>query len=220
MWVIPKLDGEFISRMEEILDLYAKPRNPQEPVICFDEKSKQLLEDTRVPLPQQLGKPLKRDYAYKRNGTCNIFLCVEPRGGHREVIVTKRRTKQDFAKEIYRLVKNVYRHTKRIHLVLDNLNTHFWKSFEQTLGKKETELLQKRICFHYTPKHASWLNMAEIELSILGRQCLNRRIPTQSMLNKEITSWQTLRNANQAKITWKFTTKDARNVFKYNNRQN
>ncbi len=214
MWCIPKVDQAFLERMEHVLDLYEKPYNPGEPVVCFDEKSKQLLRDIRVPVPPQPGKPRLRDYEYKRNGTRNIFLAVEPKAGYREVQVTKRRTKQDFAKEVRRLAEGRYRRSRRLHLVLDNLNTHFATSFRETFGEPATRRLLKRLCLHHTPKHASWLNMAEIEMSILGRQCLNRRIPTEQVLIQELAAWKRHRNRRKATISWRFTTEDARRVFR------
>lgn len=215
MWCIPKIDEQFKKRMEDVLDLYEKPYNPEEPVVCFDEKSKQLLEDTRPASPTKPGKPRRRDYEYKRNGTRNLFCSVEPKGAHREITDTARRTKRDFAFEIRRLATTTYEKAKKIHFVMDNLNTHRRKSLHQTFGPRETRRLMRRICFHHTPKHASWLNMAEIELSILGRQCLNRRIPTCEMLRRELQSYEDRRNHQRSTITWKFTTQDARRVFKY-----
>ena len=216
MWVIPEITPAFIERMEEVLDLYAKPYNPQEPVICFDEKSKQLLKDARPVIPMRQGTIRKADYEYKRNGTANIFMAVEPKGGYRTAKATNRRTKRDFAHEMRRIMDNVYPEAKNIHLVLDNLNTHFPSSLIATFGTREAKRLMQRITFHHTPKHASWLNMAEIELSILGRQCLNRRIPDAQTLKHHLRTWQARRNKHHAKINWKFTKHDARNIFKYN----
>jgi len=215
MWCVPKIDEQFKECMEDVLDLYEKPYNPEEPVVCFDEKSKQLLQDKRSTQPTQPGKPRRRDYEYKRNGTRNIFLSVEPKGGKREATVTEHRTRHDFAHEMKRLAEGTYRKAKKIHFVLDQLNTHNEKSLYETFGTREAKRLLKRIQFHHTPKHASWLNMAEIELSILGRQCLNRRIPTEDILIREVAAWQQRRNQKKAQIRWKFTKQDARNVFKY-----
>lgn len=220
MWCVPKITDEFIERMEDILDLYEKPYNPEEPVVCFDEKSKQLLEDTRIAIPTQAGKPRRRDYEYKRNGTRNVFCSVEPKGAHREITDTKRRTKQDFSFEVRRIVTTTYRQAKKIHFVLDNLNTHCRKSLRKTFGPRETRRLMKRISFHHTPKHASWLNMAEIELSIVGRQCLNQRIPTVHLLHTICKTYEQRRNQQHATITWKFTKHDARKVFKYYRAEN
>ena len=201
--------------MEDILDLYAKPYNPKEPVLCFDEKSKQLLQDTRTPLPMKPCRTIRRDYEYKRNGTRNVFLAVEPKAGFRMASVTQRRTKTDFAHEIERIVASSrYRQADTVHIVLDNLNTHFESSLTKTFGRKKARKMMRRIRFHYTPKHASWLNMAEIELSVMGRQCLNRRIPTHAALTREVAAWERYRNDIGATIKWTFTVTDARNVFK------
>ena len=216
MWCIPKVTPEFIERMEHVLDLYAKPYDPQKPILCFDEKSKQLLRDTRPVEEAKEGRLRHRDYEYKRNGTRNIFVAVEPKGGYRETAVTKRRTKKDFAHEMKRIAELPrYQWAEKIHIVLDNLNTHFEKSLLETFGPEQTETLMSRIQFHYTPKHASWLNMAEIEIGVLNRQCIRGRIPTEEKLVKKVGAWQTERNEQQAMIHWKFTAKDARNKFKY-----
>lgn len=218
MWCIPALTPEFIGRMEEILDLYAKPHNSLEPVLCFDEKSKQLLKDTRPVKNTKEGKPRRRDYEYERSGTRNIFVTVEPKGGYREVSVTNQRKKPDFAQEIARIIKlHRYRHATTIHLVLDNLNTHFEKSFIETFGTREANHLLSRIRFHYTPKHASWLNMAEIEIGILSRQSIKGRIPTEEKLREHTRLWQDSRNGARAMISWTFTVRNARAKFQYNN---
>lgn len=216
MWCIPKVTKEFKERMEGTIDIYAKPYDPKNPILCFDEKSKQLIGNTRRPIKANERKPRKMDYEYKRNGTRNIFLTVEPKGGYRNIKVTKRRTRKDFAEEIKRIINlERYKEADKIHFVLDNLNTHFEKSLIETFSKTEAETILKRIEFHHTPKHASWLNMAEIELSILGRQCVNKRIPSEKLLEKNISVWQRSRNKKQTKINWKFTKEDARKVFKY-----
>jgi hypothetical protein len=200
--------------MEDVLNLYEKPYNPAEPVICVDEKSKQLIQDTRKTLKAKRNKLKRFDYEYRRNGTRNIFLAVEPKAGKRRLKVTHRRKKPDFAQFIKELSRN-YGNAEKIHIVADNLNTHFEKSFYETFSKAEAQKILKRIKFHYTPKHASWLNMAEIELSIAGRQCLNRRISTEEKLKREIRYWQSYRNRKKMTIQWKFTVKDARRKFKY-----
>lgn len=200
--------------MEDILNLYTRPYDSREPVLCFDEKSKQLLADTRPTQSTVLHTLRRRDYEYRRNGTRNVFLTVEPKGGFRTCSVTQRRAKPDFAHEIERiLLLPRYQKATSIHIVLDNLNTHFTSSFIKTFGKRKTRLLLSRVQFHYTPKHASWLNMAEIELSVMGKQCLNRRIPTEAMLTREIIAWERYRNEHRATITWRFTISDAHNVF-------
>lgn len=213
---MPKLTEEYIERMEDVLDLYAKPYDSEEPVLCIDEKSKQLLMDTRPHQATTEGNVRKRDYEYKRNGTRNIFVCVEPKGGHREVTVTARRTKRDFAEEIKRIIDLPrYQSATMIHIVLDNLNTHFPPSFVETFGEKEATHILSRIQFHYTPKHASWLDAAEIEIGILSRQSIRGRIASEEKLRTQINVWQQARNAANANINWRFTKKDARNVFTY-----
>lgn len=216
MWCIPTLTPEFIERMENILNLYAKPYDSIEPVLCFDEKSKQLLKDTRSVKNTKEKKPRRRDYEYERNGTRNIFVTVEPKGGYREVSVTKHRKKPDFAKEMKRIMELPrYENAKTFHIVLDNLNTHFEKSFTETFGKRKTKRMMKRIQFHYTPKHASWLNMAEIEIGILSRQSIKGRIPAEKDLIERMRIWQERRNSVRSTINWKFTTENARSKFQY-----
>jgi len=216
MWCIPRVTPEFIERMEDILDLYAKPYNPREPVLCFDEKSKQLLKDTRPMRPVKEGKLKRRDYEYERNGTRNIFMTVEPKGGHREATVTERRQKPDFAKEVKRVIGLPrYRHASTVHIVLDNLNTHFERSFIETFGAQAAARIMSRVAFHYTPKHASWLNMAEIEIGIFSKQSIRGRIPTEDALANHASIWQKGRNRECAMIGWKFTVADARKKFKY-----
>jgi DDE superfamily endonuclease len=209
MWCIGKITAEYRQRMYDLLALYAKAYQAEEPVVCVDEKSKQLLEQTRQPLVSKAGSVAKEDYEYRRAGTRNLFVAVEPKGCHREVEVTARRTKSDFVKFIGRLVETVYAKAQKIHLVLDNLNTHFRGSFVEVLGPKKAELLLARVEFHYSPKHASWLNMAEIEIGILERQCTDRRISNEVMLQAEVAAWQNRRNEAGAGIQWKFTRQDA-----------
>lgn len=215
MWCIPKVDAVFLERMEDLLNLYALPYNPLEPVVNVDETSKQLLADSRPSLPPRVGHSIREDAEYVRNGTQAIFLAVEAKGGRRYVSVRDRRTAREFALFTRRLLrKPAYRGTRKIHLVVDNLNTHFEKSFTDTFSKTEAKTILKKIQFYYTPVHASWLNMAEIELSILSRQCLNRRIATKAAMKRIVRLWQARRNRRHATIQWKFTTKDARAVFK------
>lgn len=215
MWCVPNLTPEFITRMEGLLELYTLPPNPSEPLICMDEKSKQLLHETREPLPMKEGSVLRRDYEYKRNGTRNIFLAVLPHEGKRFSSVTKRRTKKDFAIFIKYLMETHCANAMKIHLVLDNLNTHFAGSFIEAFGREEADRLLRRIQFHYTPKHASWLNMAEIELSILSNQCIKGRIQNEAVLVRQMRAWEKARNAARATITWSFTVADARKKFHY-----
>lgn len=209
MWCIGQLTEEYRRRMYDLLDLYARPFRAGEPVICLDEKSKQLLKDCRAPLPLRPGVPVRQDYEYLRGGTCNLFVAVEPRGGRRTVLVTDRRTKPDFVAFVQYLLNTVYAKARRVHLVMDNLNTHFRKSFEEVLGAKAAKALLRRVVFHYTPKHASWLNMAEIEIGILDRQCLDRRLPDRATLVAEVDAWQQRRNAHHCGIKWSFTRQDA-----------
>lgn len=209
MWCIGRLTEEYRSRMYGLLDLYALPYVEREPVVCIDEKSKQLLKDMRTPLPLKPGVLAKQDYEYKRAGTCNLFVAVEPKGERRIVEVTARRTKVDFVDFVCRLLKAVYARARKVHLVLDNLNTHFRSSFEEVLGHNAATALLRRIEFHYTPKHASWLNMAEIEIGILERQCLGRRLKDQPTITLEVVAWQQRRNADHCGIVWSFTRQDA-----------
>jgi hypothetical protein len=209
MWCIGVITAEYRQRMEELLALYARAYDPQEPVVCLDEKSKQLLQQTRAPLPMQGGVVAREDYEYRRAGTRNIFLAVEPKGQRREAVVTRRRAKPDFVGFVQQLVDGVYGGARQVHLVLDNLNTHFRGSFEQVLGVAAAEQVLRRVQFHYTPKHASWLNMAEIEIGIMERQCTGRRMGTEPVLVAEVAAWQQRRNQAGAGIEWKFTRQDA-----------
>ena len=209
MWCVGRLTAEYRERMYDLLDLYARPFREKEPVICLDEKSKQLLKDSRRPLPIKPGTPMRQDYEYVRAGTCNLFVAVEPKGGRRTVMVTDHRAKTDFVAFVRHLLEQVYATARRIHLVMDNLNTHFRTCFEEVLGVREAKALLRRVVFHYTPKHASWLNMAEIEIGILDRQCLDRRLPDRATLTAEVDAWQLRRNAEQRVIEWLFTRQDA-----------
>ena len=216
MWCIPKITPEFTARMEDVLARYALPYNPKEPVLCLDEKSKQLLSDAREAKPCAPGKPRRTDYEYVRNGTANIFMAVEPKGGWRSAHVTARRTKRDFAEEIKRIVTlRRYQTAKRLHIVLDNLNTHGEHSLVERFGKVKAKRLMRRITFHHTPKHASWLDMAEIELSVMERQCTKKRMGDAGTLVRELQEWEKRRNNAHATIDWKFTVADARRVFTY-----
>ena len=209
MWCIGKLTEEYRRRMYDLLALYAKPLRRDEPVICIDEKSLQLLGHSREPLPMAAHAAYKQDYEYKRNGTANLFVAVEPKAGQRIVSVTEQRTKVDFVAFVGDLLAGAYATARRVHLVLDNLNTHFRKCFDDVLGKRAAAKLLRRVQFHYTPKHASWLNMAEIEIGVLSRQCLDRRIPSKQLLRSEVDAWQQARNAIQKTIEWTFTRQDA-----------
>lgn len=200
--------------MEHVLALYQKPYDPKRPLVCFDEKSFQLLAHVTQPLQLTSGQAARQDYEYERNGTRNLFLFVEPKAGARQVLVTQRRTKQDFAFAMRYLVDVIYPEAECIDVVMDNLNTHHYHSLVEFFGKPEADRIMARLEFHYTPEHASWLNMAEIELSILSKQCLSRRISSEWMLITEIIAWEEPRNAKKAKIRWNFTIAEARQVFK------
>ncbi len=198
--------------MEDVIDLYGKPVDEKEPVVCFDEKSKQLLEDSRIGKGVMPGKIAVRDYEYVRKGTANIFVAIEPKSGKRLTEVTKRRTKKDYAKFLKKLIAK-YPHAEVIHLVQDNLNTHSEKSLVFAFGEEKAKQMMRQMKFHFTPKHASWLNMAEIEIGILSRQCLKRRIPERSELQSEVLAWEKRSNKAKRTITWKFTTEKAQKIF-------
>lgn len=209
MWCIGQITEEYRQRMYALLTLYAQPFDPREPVVCIDEKSLQLRQHSRAPLPMSPGVIAKEDYEYVRKGTSNLFVAVEPKAGQRIVSVTEHRGKVDFVEFIGSLLTGAYAHARRIHFVLDNLNTHFRKCFDDVLGYRAAEKLLRRVQFHYTPKHASWLNMAEIEIGILSRQCLNRHWADRETLRHEVDQWQRERNAANRTIEWTFTRQDA-----------
>ena len=216
MWCIGALTEDYRQRMYDVLELYARPYRAREPVICIDEKSKQLIRDSRAPLPMKPGMPAKYDYEYVRAGTCNVFVAVEPRGGRRVLKVTERRTMPEFVGFVRQLLEQTYRSARKVHLVLDNLNTHFRSCFEEVLGRSAARVLLRRVQFHYTPKHASWLNMAEIEIGILDRQCLGRRLMDRATARREVNAWQRRRNAERRGIDWTFTRQDAdRNLARH-----
>jgi hypothetical protein len=196
--------------MEDVLDLYAEPYDAQRPQVCVDEVSYQLLEDVHEPLPTAPSQPRKQDYEYVRRGTCNLFVMVEPQAGRRHVAVTDQRTAQDFAHFLRDLVEVHYPDATVIRLVTDNLNTHSPAALYETFDAATAQRLTRKIEWHYTPKHASWLNMAEIEIGVLKRQCLGRRIAAQDELAREVSAWQAQRNLQRATITWTFTTQAAR----------
>ena len=196
--------------MEEVLDAYALPYDPDEPLVCFDEMPRQLLDHVLAPLPMEPGHPQRIDYEYERKGTVNLFLCFQPLTGWRHVEVTQRRTKADFAQQMKALVDVHFPHARLIHVVLDNLNTHTFASLYEAFSPEEARRLRKRLVFHYTPKHGSWLNQAEIEFSVLSRQCLNRRLPNRDLLKREVAAWEERRNQAKVKINWLFKVEDAR----------
>jgi len=196
--------------MEHILDLYQRPYHEQQPVVCVDEKSKQLIAEVREPLPMEPGLPLRYDSHYERRGTANVFLAFEPLRNWRGTQVTERRTGVDFAHFIRWLADEIYPEAEIIHLVVDNLNTHKPAVLYEAFPAAEAHRLAQRLQFHYTPKHGSWLNMAEIELSVLSRQALADRMPDKEILAREVTAWEHERNHVGATIDWRFTTDDAR----------
>jgi len=209
MWCIGTINSAYIARMEDVLSLYEEAYDPEYPVVCFDETSKQLIEEKRQVIPAKAGQPERYDYEYKRNGTANLFICFEPLAGKRTITVTERRTKQDFAKQMEALVQR-YPNAKKIRLVLDNLNTHTEAALYDTFKPKKARKILARLEFHYTPIHASWLNMAEIEINVLNNQCLDRRIPTSDLLTSEVEAHETYRNYKKATVNWQFTCADAR----------
>jgi len=209
MWCVGTLTEEYVRRMHDLLDLYARPFRRGEPVVCVDEKSTQLLAHSRPPLPMRLGAPLRQDYEYVRAGTANLFVAVEPKAGRRTVSVTEHRGKLDFVVFMRDLLQRVYRRARRIHLVVDNLDTHFRRCFEDVLGAPAARRLLRRVVFHHTPKHGSWLNIAEIEIAALTRQCLQRRVPDHDTLRQEVCAWQRRRNHERRTIEWTFTRQDA-----------
>ncbi len=196
--------------MEEVLGLYTQPYDPHVPLVCMDETSKQLVGETRQRLAARPGVPARYDYEYERHGTGNVFMVCEPLRGRRWVTVTERRTKVDWAQLIRDLVDRQYPQARRIQVVMDNLNTHSPASLYEAFEPTEAQRLLKRVEFHYTPKHGSWLNMAEIELSVLSRQCLSRRIPNAAQLKQEVAAWERDRNTHATRVDWRFTTADAR----------
>jgi hypothetical protein len=200
--------------MEDVLDLYAEPFDPKRPKVNFDETSKQLIKETRQPLAARPGQPARSDYEYERGGTRNLFLFCEPQAGWRHLNVTEQRTKLDFAHQMRWLVEERYPEAEVIRVVLDNLNTHKAASLYEAFAPEEARRIIKKLEFHYTPKHGSWLNMAEIELSVLQRQCLERRIADEATLIHEVAAWENVRNEAQATIDWRFSITEAREKLK------
>ena len=201
--------------MEDVLDVYARPHDPAAPVVCMDEKPYQLLAHARDPLPSAPGRDRKEDYEYVRHGTCSIFVWVEALAGRRRVTARHRRTRTDWATEIDHLLTVDYPDAETVVLVMDNLNTHTLGSLYETFSPAKARALARRLEIHYTPKHGSWLNIAEIELSALTRQCLDRRIADLDLLNTELQAWQETVNADQRQINWHFTTSDARTRLRH-----
>jgi len=201
--------------MEDVLDVYKQPYDPKHPQVCMDETSKQLLSDIQEPLPAKPEYPERYDYEYKREGVANLFMFFEPLIGKRHVKVTEQRTRKDWAEAMKELSDIHYPDAEVIIIVLDNLNTHSPASFYEVFEPEEARRLTNRFEFHHTPKHGSWLNMAETELSVLSRQCLDRRIPNQDFLTSEVKAWQDERNDQVVKVQWRFTTADARIKLKH-----
>ena len=207
-WCIPpQANAEFVCKMEDVLDVYQRPHDARRPQVCLDEASKQLIGETRSSQP---GRAAREDYEYVRNGTANLFMVFEPLAGKRHVKVTDRRTRKDWAWCVKELVDDWYPQAEKIVLVMDNLNTHGLPSLYEAFEPAQAKRLADKLEIHYTPKHGSWLDMAEIELGILNRQCLNRRIDNIEELKREASVWQMQRNARHMKVNWRFTNADAR----------
>jgi hypothetical protein len=206
----PKANAGFVAAMEDVLEVYHRPYDPRRPVVCLDEGGKQLIGDVRPPLPVRPKRPAKEDHEYKRNGTANVFMLFEPLKGWRDAEVTQRRTNRDFAQVIRELLEVWYPTAEKVVLVLDNLSTHTPAALYETFEPAAARRLVERLEIHYTPKHGSWMNMAELELSVLARQCLDRRIPDLETLRAEVAAWQADRNATAVRVDWQLTTADAR----------
>jgi DDE superfamily endonuclease len=206
----PEANAEFVCQMEEVLDVYHRPFDEKRPLVCLDETSKQLIGEVVEPVPAEPGQPERYDYEYTRNGTANLFMISEPLVGWRHVEVTERRTAVDFAEVVRWLVEEVHPEAEKVVLVLDNLNTHKLASLYEAFEPERARRIADRLEVHYTPKHGSWLNLAEIELSVLARQCLDRRIGTRGELRREVAVWEGERNKRGGVIQWRFTTADAR----------
>ena len=210
MWCIPEVDGTYVARMEDVLDLYAEPLDPKRPVVCFDESPTQLIGEVRQPIPAAPGQLERYDCEYRRNGTANLFVFLDAHRPWRTVKVTDRRTSRDFAHCMRDLVDLHYPKAERIRVVLDNLSTHSAGALYEAFPAPEAHRILRRLEFHYTPKHASWLNMVEIEIGVLRSQCLDRRIGDRKTLEAEIAAWECRRNVTSARIKWMFTTQRAR----------
>lgn len=205
----PDQDGSFVAHMERVLDVYKRPFDPLHPVICMDESPKQLISEIKTPKNVSQGQPAKHDYEYRRCGVCNIFLACEPLAGKRFIKIKERRTKQDWALFLKEIAEQ-YKEAEKITLVLDNLNTHGPGSLYETFPPEQAKAIWDRFEFIYTPKHGSWLNVAEIELNVLHGQCLNRRIDNIETVIQEVSAWQNARNNKEAQVNWQFTAEDAR----------
>jgi hypothetical protein len=205
----PEHNGSFVANMEKVLDVYKRPHDPSHPVVCMDESPKQLIGETKVPIPASKGQPARHDFEYVRHGVCNIFLACEPLSGKRMVTITERKTKRDWAIFLEEIAEK-YKEAEKITLVMDNLNTHEPGALYESFPPEKAKALWDRFEFVYTPKHGSWLNMAEIELNVLTGQCLNRRIDDVEIVRKEANAWQEHRNNKNAKVNWQFTNDNAR----------
>jgi len=210
MWCIPKVDTEYVARMEDVLDLYGQAPDKRFPVVCFDETPRQLIGESRVPVMAKPGKRARYDYEYVRNGTANVFMFVDAHRPWRHAKVTERRAAVDFAECMRDLVDKHYPKAERIRVVLDNLSTHTQGALYEAFAPDEARRILRRLEFHYTPKHASWLNMVEIEIGVMVEQCLDRRIPDMATLVSEVAQWERRRNADRARIKWLFTVERAR----------
>ena len=206
----PKANGAFVAAMEDVLEVYHRPHDPDRPLVCLDETSKQLVAETRQPVPMQPGQPARYDYEYKRNGTANLFMLFAPLEGWRHVKVTESRTAIDYAHVLRDLADLHFAKASKIVLVQDNLNTHAPSSLYEAFPPAEARRLIQRFEWHYSPKHGSWLNLAESELAVLSSQCLDRRIANATALTREVAAWLSRRNASHAKADWRFTTENAR----------
>ena len=211
----PTANGEFVARMEDVLDVYARPRDPQVPVVCMDEKPYQLLGHARDPPPAAPGRDRTQDSEYVRHGTCSIFVWVQPLAGRRRVVARRQRTRVDWAHEVDHLLTVDYPDAETVLLVMDNLTTHTIGSLYEAFEPAKARALARRLEIHHTPRHGSWLNIAEIELSALTRQCLDRRIDDIDVLNTELAAWQSAINADQRQVHWHFTTSDARTRLRH-----
>jgi hypothetical protein len=210
-WCLPpEQDAEFVCAMEDVLEVYHRPHDETRPVIALDESNKQLIGEAVQPLPAEPGQPERFDYEYVRNGTANLFMISEPLLGWRAVQVTERRTAKDFAEVVRWLAEEVHPEAEKLVLVMDNLNTHKVASLYEAFPPEQARRIAERLEIHHTPKHGSWLNVAEIELSVLNRQCLNRRIESMDELRSEVAAWEEARNEKQVEVRWQFTTADAR----------
>ena len=216
MWCVPEINAEFVARMENVLELYARPYRPREPVVCLDERPVQLLDPARADVPMRPGRTRRSDYEYVREGTANIFCIIEPLTGRRLTYGSANRTGRAFTRALERIARR-YPRARKIHLVMDNLSTHSLNSLKTTLGEMEAQRLWRRFQVHHTPKHASWLNVAEMEASLVSRECLgSTRIGHLHTLKSRVAAWRLCAEKDKRSIRWKFTVADARRVFRYN----